>query len=215
MWIGGLALAILALWGFAEIAEEVLEQETQAIDTSILQTLQSLHNPVLDRVAIAVTFLGEPRLLTFVSVVFGIILLRQRHWASTITLAIVAAGGIGLNFLLKDLFARARPELWQRIVDVNYYSFPSGHAMISMVIYGFIGYWLASRYRRWRSFIAIATIVLIAAIGLSRLYLGVHWPTDVVAGYAAGLVWVLVCILSLDIMRKINSRSLARPSSKS
>ncbi len=92
--------------------------------------------------------------------------------------------------------------LWQRSVDVSFYSFPSGHAMVSLVIYGMLSYLLATRFHRKRKSILSVTILLIAAIGLSRLYLGVHWPTDVIAGYAAGLVWLIACIFSLEVWRQ-------------
>jgi len=131
-----------------------------------------------------------------------IILWVRKHRSSATTIAIAGAGGIGLNILLKQLFARARPQLWERTVDVRFYSFPSGHAMMSMVIYGLLSYFLASRFPRWRVGIFSLTLVLIAAIGFSRLYLGVHWPTDIIAGYTAGLVWLISCILSLEIWQQ-------------
>jgi undecaprenyl-diphosphatase len=88
------------------------------------------------------------------------------------------------------------------VIDVGQYSFPSGHAMISMVVYGAIGYLLVKQLGKWRIAIASGTLLLITSIGLSRLYLGVHWPTDVVAGYAAGIVWLMTCILSLEIWQE-------------
>lgn len=203
--IGGLLVAALALWGFAQIAEEVLEQESQAIDTVILLFLRRLHTPLLDRVMLGITFLGEPMVLLVLCILVGMVLLRRHRKSEATTLAIAGVGAIGLNFLLKDLFARSRPTLWERTVDVSYYSFPSGHAMISLVVYGMLGYLLATRFRRWWGWILSATILLIATIGLSRLYLGVHWPTDVVAGYAAGLVWLVACILSLEVWRERRS----------
>ncbi|HBB32877.1 MAG TPA: phosphatidic acid phosphatase [Cyanobacteria bacterium UBA8803] len=206
VWISGLVVAALALWGFAAIAEEVLEQETQVLDTTILQILRTLHTPLLDQIMIGITFLGEPLTLAVLSSCLGIFLLMRRKWAQGIALAIASAGAIGLNFMLKDVFARSRPALWDRIVDVKNYSFPSGHAMISLVIYGFIGYYLALRFPRVQGLITTITVLLIAAIGLSRLYLGVHWPTDVVAGYAVGLVWLFACILSLEVAGAFSGR---------
>lgn len=199
--IGGLVIAAFALWGFAKIADEVLERESQTLDTAILLTLKQLHTPFLDRVMLGITFLGEPEVLLVLCLLVGMGLLRQHRPSEATTLAIAGLGALGLNFLLKDLFARARPMLWQRTIDVSYYSFPSGHAMISLVVYGMLGYLLATRFSRWWSFIFSGTILLIAMIGLSRLYFGVHWPTDVIAGYAAGIVWLIACILSLEVWR--------------
>lgn len=203
--VGGLLVAALALWGFAVIAEEVLEKETQAFDQGILLALRHLHTRLLDRVMVGITFFGEPYVLLGLCLVLGIWLLRRRQRSEATTLAIASLGAIGLNFVLKDLFARARPTLWQRVVDVGFYSFPSGHAMISLVVYGTIGYLLATRFKRWSVLIISLTILLIVVIGLSRLYLGVHWPTDVIAGYAAGLVWLVACILSLEVWRERRS----------
>ncbi|HEY9806781.1 MAG TPA: phosphatase PAP2 family protein [Candidatus Obscuribacterales bacterium] len=197
----GLVLAGLSLWGFAEIAEEVLEKETQAFDTSILLSLRELHTPLLDRFMLSITFLGEPTVLTAMSLALGAWLIWRGQRSEATTLAIAAVGATGLNLLLKRLFARARPALWERVVDVRYYSFPSGHAMLSMVIYGLLGYLLATHFKRWRVGILVLTAILIVTIGFSRLYLGVHWPTDVLAGYAAGLVWLMTCILSIEIWR--------------
>lgn len=203
--VGGLLAAALALWGFAQIADEVLENETQKIDQAILLRLFRLHTPLLDRVMQVITFLGEPSFLLVICLIVGSSLLFRRHRSAATTLAIAGIGAIGLNFLLKNLFARARPMLWQRTVDVSLYSFPSGHAMVSLVIYGMLGYLLATRFQRWQKSILSVAILLIAAIGFSRLYLGVHWPTDVIAGYAAGLVWLIACILSLEVWRQRRS----------
>lgn len=199
--IGGLAIAAIALWSFATLAEEVLEQETRTFDTNILLALKKIHTPLLDQVMIAFTSFGEPVVLFVVSLILGVGLLVLKRQAEAITLA-VAAGGAGvLNYLLKDLFARDRPVLWDRVVDVRHYSFPSGHATMSLVLYGLIGYLLASQFGRWRGLIFGTTLFIIAIIGFSRLYLGVHWPTDVVGGYASGLVWLIACILSLEVGR--------------
>ncbi|MCY7381442.1 MAG: phosphatase PAP2 family protein [Microcoleus sp. CAN_BIN18] len=205
--LAGLAVAAFAMWGFATIAEEVLEKETDAFDTSILLYLRSLHTPVRDRVMLGLTFLGEPNLLLMLSVSLGMVLWVRKHHSEATTIAVTGAGAIGLNLLLKQLFSRARPQLWERRVDVRFYSFPSGHAMISMVIYGLLGYLLGERFPKQRWWIYSLTVVLVAAIGFSRLYLGVHWPTDVIAGYIAGFVWLIACIFSLQVWKQFdNSR---------
>ena len=207
--LGGLAVAALAMWGFATIAQEVWEKETYAFDTSILLYLRSLHDPLRDRVMLAFTFFGEPNLLLALSVSLGIILWVRKHRSEATTIAVTGAGALGLNILLKQLFARARPQLWERTVDVRFYSFPSGHAMISMVIYGLLGYLLDSRFPKQRWWIYSLTVILVAVIGLSRLYLGVHWPTDIIAGYTAGLVWLIACIYSLEVWKQFRASSVA------
>jgi len=198
----GLLIAAFALWGFYEIAEEVLERETQSIDTRILLTIRQWHTPLLDRVMVVITNIGNPSVLLVASLLLAAFLLWRKQRAETVTLSIAAIGALGLNTVLKELFARSRPELWQRTVDVNFYSFPSGHAMMSVVVFGIIGYLLATHLPRWRMTIATVTVLLVCAIGFSRLYFGVHWPTDIVAGYSAGIVWLVACILSLEIWKR-------------
>lgn len=210
----GLLIAAFALWGFYEIAEEVLERETQLIDTRVLMTVRQWHTPQLDRVMTIVTNVGNPSVLLAASLLLAAFLLWQKRRAEMVTLTIAAIGALGLNTVLKVLFARARPELWQRTVDVNFYSFPSGHAMMSLVVFGIMGYLLAIHMPRWRSAIATGTVLLVCAIGFSRLYFGVHWPTDIVAGYAAGTVWLVACILSLEIWKR-RYRPIPKPSQRS
>ena len=200
--LGGLALAAIALWLFTYIAEEVFEHETQAFDANVLLSIRGLQRSWLDPIMIFTTNIGDPRVLLVVCVVLSVILVLRHHRAEAMTIAIAGFGALGLNFVLKNLFARTRPELWSRIVDVTNYSFPSGHAMLSMVIYGLLGYLFATRFHRWRGAIATISTLLILLIGFSRLYLGVHWLTDVMAGYAAGLVWLVTCIFSLEIWRQ-------------
>ena len=194
----GLLIAGFAIWVFAQIADEVVEKETTTTDTQILQAIRRLHTPLLDQIMVGITFLGQPSVLVVLSISLGIWLLFQRRRSEATTLAIAAIGAAGLNYWLKELFARDRPALWDRVVDVRYYSFPSGHAMVSVVMYGLIGYLIAKTFPRWRVLIFILTVSLVVAIGFSRLYLGVHWPTDIAAGYAAGLVWLIACIYTLD-----------------
>lgn len=205
--IGGLLIAALAMWGFAQIADEVLDKETQAIDTAILLTLRHFHSPLMDQMMVGITSLGEPLLLLILCIILGIALVMFKRRAEAATLVVAAAGAGGLNYLLKELFSRSRPALWNRTVDVAHYSFPSGHAMVSLVIYGMLGYLLSVYFPRWRWLIGILTLLLVTLIGLSRLYLGVHWPTDVVAGYSAGFVWLVACVLSLEVWRLYRPRA--------
>jgi membrane-associated phospholipid phosphatase len=169
------------------------------LDQGILLAIQKLHTPFLDRIMLGITFVGEPVIILLICLAFRSALLHYKRPLEANTLGIAAVGAIGLNYSLKVLFARARPALWDWIINVGHYSFPSGHAMVSMVIYGFIGYILAKEFPQQQKQIFAFTTGLIIAIGLSRLYLGVHWATDVLAGYAVGLAWLIACILSLEL----------------
>ena len=105
-----------------------------------------------------------------------------------------AAGGVALSYFLKLAFSKPRPQLWNSAIEEVTYSYPSGHALGSMVIYGFLSYVFASMYPRYSAAIYAFAVFMTLSIGFSRLYLGVHWPTDIVGGYAIGFLWVIVCI---------------------
>jgi undecaprenyl-diphosphatase len=174
------------------------------LDEVILLTIQKLHTPLLDRIMLGITFLGDPLVLLLVCLGLATRSAYNQRPGEATTLGLAAVGAIALNIFLKELFCRARPALWDHLVNVRHYSFPSGHAMASMVIYGFIGYTLAKQFPQDRRLIFAGTAVLILAIGFTRLYLGVHWPTDVVAGYAAGLVWLTACVQRMEIGEKFS-----------
>ncbi|BBD65782.1 phosphoesterase [Nostoc commune NIES-4072] len=176
------------------------------LDEAILLLIQRLHTPLRDRIMLSITFMGDPVVMLISSLGLAISPLFYNRRREAAMLGIAGVGAILLNCLMKLLFGRARPALWKHIIKVGQHSFPSGHAMVSIVIYGFTGYLLAKQFPEWRFWIYGLTIILIAAIGFSRLYLGVHWLTDVTAGYGAGLVWLIACIISLESEQK--SRSL-------
>ncbi|MCC5645776.1 phosphatase PAP2 family protein [Nostoc sp. CHAB 5824] len=183
-------------------AEAFPEQKATVVR---LLLIQKLHTPLLNRIMVSITFLGNPLVMLISSLGLAISpLYYNRRWQATI-LGIAGVGATLLNCLMKILFSRAQPALWKHIINVGQHSFPSGHAMVSIVIYGFTGYILAKQFPEWRFWIYGLTIILIAAVGFSRLYLGVHWLTDVTAGYAAGLVWLITCILSLESQQKYGS----------
>lgn len=201
----GFFLAGLALWSFAEISEDILEKESFAFDQQILFTLQDWHTPLLDQIMVGVTFLGNTSVLAGLIIVTTSALIYWKKRSEATVFVIAALGASGLNVLLKDLFARDRPQLWEQIVDVQFYSFPSGHAMISLVIYSMIAYILATNFPKLRGVFLLFLIPLVLAIGFSRLYLGVHYPTDIIAGYAAGFVWLTACISSAELWQARHS----------
>ncbi|MEA5622993.1 phosphatase PAP2 family protein [Nostoc sp. UHCC 0251] len=175
------------------------------LDEAILLLIQKLHTPLRDRIMVSITFLGDPLVMLISSLGLAISPLYSNRRSQATMLGIAGVGAILLNCLMKLLFGRARPALWNHIIKVGQHSFPSGHAMVSIVIYGFTSYILAKQFPEWRFQIYALAVVLIAAIGFSRLYLGVHWLTDVTAGYGAGLLWLIACIISLELQQKYRS----------
>ncbi|MDZ8189319.1 MAG: phosphatase PAP2 family protein [Nostoc sp. ChiSLP02] len=172
------------------------------LDRTILLTIQKFHTPLLDRLMLSTTFFGEPLVLLLISLgVQANWLYNNRRWEAA-TLGISTISSMALIFSLKVIFGRPRPTLWKWIIDVGHHSFPSGHAMLSLVIYGLIGYILAKQFPQYQKQIIASIAILIIAIGFSRLYLGVHWPTDVFVGYAVGLLCLIGCILALQLEQK-------------
>ena len=203
-----LAVCFLLLLSLGWLCEEVLEKETFRWDTATLLGLHQWANPTLDTVMLSITRLGDPDfVVVIVAMSLGWLLWQQQRLKAG-TLLLMCSGTLLLNQGMKLAFARPRPILWQRLIEETSYGFPSGHALGSLVLYGFIGYVLADRYPQHTRSIYSISVGLIALIGFSRLYLGVHYPTDIFAGYAVGLLWLITCVFML----KISSNRLNRSS---
>jgi undecaprenyl-diphosphatase len=198
-----IAMGIVALGAFAfmAIADEALEGDTHAFDESILKALREpgdASNPIgpawLADMMADLTALGGIAVLTLlvVGVVFYLLSVGKRGTALLVGGA-VGSGAI-LSTLLKLGFDRPRPDLIAHLSHAYSSSFPSGHAMLSAVTYLTLGVLLARAHERRRTKIIVMTygVTLTVLIGLSRIYLGVHWPTDVMAGWALGAAWAAV-----------------------
>lgn len=199
-----LALGLIAggVWLFAELSDEVLEGSTASFDERVLlafRTPEDLSDPVgppwLEQIGRDFTALGGAAVLAIVVLaVTGFLLLRQQRRMAVFVLAAVISGVL-LSALLKHWFARARPDLVSHGDVVYTASFPSGHSMMSAVVYLTLAALLArvQSRRRIKLYLLLVAASLTFAIGVSRVYLGVHWPTDVLAGWTAGATWALVC----------------------
>jgi membrane-associated phospholipid phosphatase len=194
-----LAVCVVLLLGLSKLFQEVWEKEAFSVDTTLLLQIHQWTNPVLDRVMLGLTQLGNPSFI--IGLVIGSLgwLWWKQKRAEAQLFAIASLGALVLNVGLKLFFAKPRPTLRNYLITEKSFSFPSGHALGSMVIYGFLAYLLASQFPKFSLLIYTAALGLIAAIGLSRLYLGVHWPTDVLAGYAVGFLWLIACITLLKL----------------
>ena len=190
----GLAFSVFVVWAFVELADEVVEGESRAFDRAVLLWIHSTFPGWLDGPMRLVTALGYywvvmPLLAVVVFFFYG------RGWKlSAMLLLVSTAGSIVLTTVLKSVFQRARPELFDSGYQASFYSFPSGHATVAVGFYGMLTLILAYRLRgitRWA--VAVSGTLVVFLIGFSRLYLEVHYPTDVLAGYLAALLW-LVCV---------------------
>lgn len=201
-------IAFLAAAGatlvFLILASEVTEGETLAIDRRILLALRDpadLATPIgpkwLKTAMIDVTALGGMTLLTVITTCAVGYLVAARRLATAAFLALSVISGVLVSTLLKLVYLRVRPDVVPHLVEVQTMSFPSGHAVNSAVAYLTIGTLLASTEQRRpvRIYLMTIAIALTLMIGLSRIYLGVHWPSDVLAGWCVGSVWAFACTM--------------------
>jgi membrane-associated phospholipid phosphatase len=205
-WLG---ICLLLIFGLAQLGEEVLEQEAFAFDEAILLWIHQFSPPWLDQAMLMITRLGNPSVVLPLAFIGLVWLLWNRQWLIAAIFALNCVGGAILSAGLKVFFGKPRPQLWPQLITETTYSFPSGHALGSMVLYGFSSYLLAQQFPHQRRWIYGCATLLIGSIGFSRLYLGVHWPTDVIAGYSVGFLWMSVCIGLL----RLAARYLAKTSS--
>jgi undecaprenyl-diphosphatase len=208
-WLGAHELVMVLLlfaigagiWGFGVLASDVEEGETSAFDRRILLSmrhpgdLSPKGSRAFQEAARDVTGLGGITILGLVTIVsVGFLILDgKKHMAGFA--AVSVTGGLLLSVLLKDIFQRPRPEIVPHVVYASNSSFPSGHSMMSAVTYLTLGALLArsQERKRLKAFLLLTAAFLSIIVGVSRVYLGVHWPTDVLAGWMAGSVWAALC----------------------
>ncbi|MBS7704273.1 phosphatase PAP2 family protein [Chelatococcus asaccharovorans] len=220
--VAALLVAAGGILGFLAVAEDMREGELQAFDTGILLALrnpQDLADPIgpqwLEIGMRDITSLGSiPVLALIVAVVIGYLVLARKPGVALLV-AISVGGGLLLGHLLKLRFERPRPDLVAHLVDIHSLSFPSSHAMLSAVTYLTIGALLTrvERRRIVRLYILVVAVGLTLLVGLSRIYLGVHWPSDVLAGWCAGAAWAMGCwvVLALAQGRWVRGRDGVTP----
>ena len=193
-----------ALFVFASIAEEVKEGDTLGFDSAVLLALRepgNVSDPIgpqwLEAAVADLTSLGGSAVLTvIVTITCGFLFLSGKHHAALLVLATSIGGGF-LSTLLKSFFDRARPDVVLHLVGVSSASFPSGHALSSATLYLTLGALLArvQPQRHLKIYTGLVAATLTVMIGLSRVYLGVHYPTDVLAGWCIGAAWAMFCWL--------------------
>jgi undecaprenyl-diphosphatase len=206
----GAALTVWAGDGFLDLAEMVHDKSPglQQIDVRVHDWVVSHRDPPATLFFTVMTLVGSPVGVGAIAGIVAIVLLIKRHFRWVIYLVATAGGGGLLNMELKRYFARARPDVAYMLRVAHGYSFPSGHAMGSMVVFGALAYLAARSIPQWKwkaAAIALA-IVLVLSISFSRVYLGVHWMSDIVAGITAGAVWVTSTTVAYETLRYIRLR---------
>jgi len=197
-----LLIIVLGAWGFIELADEVMEGSTGHFDNWAVEALRSHDDPSdpigpdwMAQIGRDLTALGGVAVLSLCILGGTGFLWAQRAYRDMVVLLVSTITGVLASVLLKSFFARPRPELVPHLDHVYTSSFPSGHSMMSAVVYLTLGALIAPGLRGfWLRFYVMAVAVLLTiVVGLSRVYMGVHYPTDVLAGWAAGLVWAIGC----------------------
>lgn len=194
-WYGvGISLSLLA---FLFLAREVLSPQNLIVTSDVWfeATLATLRTPFFLQVFRGITLLGDVSVVVGITIVVSIGTFFSKRWRVYGAGLVIAVIGAGISdYGIKMLVARARPNGIIPAVHEIFYSFPSAHAILSVTLYGFIAYMLHKQYPKYsRSIVSIAVLIILT-IGFSRLYLGVHFPSDVIAGYLLGGVWLLLGI---------------------
>lgn len=180
---------LLPLWGFGEIADEVREAEAFPFDAPILHFAQGIARDGFDRAFLLFSKLGYQWGVVPFDVVLVLALALSRKLREGLFAGIAIIGSALLNLGAKQLFARERPTLWESIAPESSFSFPSGHAMGSITLAMVLV--LLAWHTRWRWWVTVPMAAFVAMVGLSRVYLGVHYPSDILAGWAFSIGWVV------------------------
>lgn len=205
------ALGAAGITVFIALAAQVLKGPHLALDESLLLALRQpldrsdpIGPPWLEDAARDITALGSTTVLICVALAAAGQLALRRKWRTILFLAVTIGGGLLLNSLMKIGFDRPRPDLVPHNTSVYTASFPSGHAMLSAVVYLSLGALLMrlESRRRLRIYIMSVAVFLTFMVGLSRIYLGVHWPSDVLAGWLGGATWALFCWLAAGCLQQ-------------
>ena len=208
--LAGLVIAG-GLWGFEELMEVARDTTPHAFDTEILLAFRQagqpgvpIGAPWLEGAMRDITSLGSVSVLVLITAATIIYLLLIRRLATAFLIFVAVAGGQVLSSLLKVGVDRPRPELVSHLVTETSLSFPSGHAMLSAVTYLTLGS-LAARFlpgRTTKVYVLSLAVLTTLLVGVSRIYLGVHWPSDVLAGWCAGFAWAMLCWLVARLLQR-------------
>jgi membrane-associated phospholipid phosphatase len=203
-----LIIFVLALNGFIELTDELAENELGGFDKTVQDYVISFRTPGLTTFFEFMTNVGD-RLayFTITLALAAYFYINHKSWKFILQTSAVLILATATNIVLKRIINRARPSL-EHLVSVNTLSYPSGHSMSAMAFYGFLAY-LCIRYpiKRWLRYMLVTLLIfIIVSIGLSRIYLGVHYPSDVIAGFIGGLIWVTFCALIFNIFSLLRKR---------
>lgn len=198
----GLALILtgVALLG-PRIEGVSAREDVVRFDRALVEALDRHASDRTLQVFATLTRLGDEPALAAVAILGTLVLLLRRHWIAATAWVVTMVGGALLNLLLKELVQRDRPEVAQAVLEAPGWAFPSGHAMGATIAYGMLAYlFLRLGHKRWAAPVIVFTVALVLLIGASRVVLQVHFFSDVVAGFAAGIAWLTLCIIGIELV---------------
>lgn len=201
----GIAVLVLTAWLFGIIAGQVADEGPLTLfDLELARDLHARATPGVTSLMLAFTHWNSVAGVLVMTAILGYALLRQRMDFWLLALVATVPGGMAVNLLMKLTFARARPQFEHPLVTLETFSFPSGHASGATLFYGFIACLLVHHMATTgkRLLIIVASALMVAAVCFSRVYLGAHYLTDVLAGVAEGLAWLAICITTVSSLRR-------------
>jgi undecaprenyl-diphosphatase len=207
--LGGLTIAIFLTYGFAKIAAKVVTGKTTGFDNASMRFMGEHQVPWIGNMMVEVTMLGTGVVVAMIIAVSALFLWLYDFRNSATLLLVTTLGGMLLNSVLKVGFDRPRPQFFEWGTHAMTSSFPSGHAMSAAIVYPTVAY-LAARLQKThlaRISTMLAAALLVVLIGLSRVYLGVHYPSDVIAGVVVGLAWSAFCMTTLEVAQLYAKRN--------
>lgn len=202
---GGLVATGIVLAALVALHHEIIEPQTRGVDTAIMSAIHSHASPAMNHIMFTFTDIGSAGPVFAILAACLAWLLATHHRRDAIGLILTVVGALALNLILKQVFQRQRPAVPWALAHEKSFSFPSGHAMMGIVIFGMLAYLI---YRHLHSRVArildiLAAAMLVIGIGLSRIYLGVHYPTDILGGWIAGALWLGSAILAMEALHRL------------
>lgn len=201
----GIALMLLAAWVFGGIAEEVVEaQEITILDEWLAHWFNVRATPAFTQAMMYLSHAHNTAGMLIMTTVVGMYFYLRKAPYWLLALVVSVPGGMLLNVILKQVFQRARPSLENPLLTLTTYSFPSGHTVAATLFYGLIAAYLVCLASRWKSrfLIVLGACAMVGLVGLSRMYLGVHYLSDVLAAIAEGCGWLAICITGVSTLRR-------------
>ncbi|HBI17049.1 MAG TPA: hypothetical protein DDY52_02785 [Candidatus Moranbacteria bacterium] len=206
-----LLINLFSLYMFFKMVENFVEQKILTnFDIWLNSNINKIWNPFLDNLMVFITNLGGTAVISILSIVLLIFFISERKWRYSTLLITSVIGGKALEVLVKYIISRDRPLDY--LIDADGFSFPSGHATISAIFFSLLIYYFKNHIfnKKLKYFLFSISVLLILGIGFSRIYLGVHWFTDVVAGFSLGLFWLTILILALESVTTIFKEKVAQ-----